>query len=223
MPHDQPISAPVGGNIRGAIDYAFPPGFGIDEILNALEGSATGANEPEVREFAKKTKETILSRSPTSVRVAIEQLSRGTKWSIAETFRREHAIAGKFMEHPDFVEGVSSLLIRKPRTTPQWQPSDLSKVTQADVKAFFDAKPDLELLSTEDYREYPHAWIGLPSEKAVEAFVSNKGAVGRAEVVEHFVNMSNGKLGVEEKVEEILSRKTDEQADGRLSWKRAAA
>lgn len=152
------------------------------------------------------------------MRVALQALQRGSRWSIAETFRREHAIAGKFMEHPDFVEGVSSLLIRKPRTTPQWQPSELSKITDADVDEFF-APPNLELLSTANYQEYPHAWIGLPKDRDVESFVNREGSVSRDQVLEHFVRETGGKLGVKEKVEEILFRKTVED-NGRLGWKR---
>lgn len=230
LPYDQPISGPVGGNVRQAIDYCFQPSNGIDEVLNALDGQTvseiTGPNgvrdeaaTAEVNEWAAKTKQTILQRSPTSVRVALEQLRKGANWSIAETFRREHAIAGKFMEHPDFVEGVSSLLIRKPRTTPQWQPAELSKVSDAEVESYFTAKPDLELLSTEDYVEYPHAWIGLPRERDVEIFVNKTNSARREVIVQHFVKATNGKLGAREKVEEILQRRTEVQEDGTLQWR----
>jgi 3-hydroxyisobutyryl-CoA hydrolase len=226
LPHDQPMGSSISGKIRNSIDYVFQPVHDIDQVLSALEGLINlDSIEPgtdAVREWAAKTKKTITQRSPTSVRVTLQQLRKGQNWSIAETFRREHAMASKFMEHPDFVEGVSSLLIRKPRTTPQWQPSELSKVVDADIDAFFTATPDLELLSTEDYREYPHAWIGLPREKDVESFVNQKGNVTRAETVEHFVESSSGKLGAREKVEDILERKATEEK-GRLRWGRDRA
>lgn len=223
LPHDQPIASPVGGKIRGSIDYVFQPLNDIDQVLDALEGLAVSEDyDAEIREWAAKTKKTIIQRSPTSVRVALQQLRKGHRWSIAETFRREHAMASKFMEHPDFVEGVSSLLIRKPRTTPQWQPSDLSKVADADIDAFFTAEPELELLSTEDYKEYPHAWIGLPREKDVESFVNQKGNTTKDETIEHFVTATGGKLGAREKVEEILKRKADEE-NGRVRWNRDRA
>jgi 3-hydroxyisobutyryl-CoA hydrolase len=228
LPHDQPIASPVGGQIRTNIDYIFQPFHEtIDQVLSRLQASiVTESEEPgaeAVRKWAAKTMETITQRSPTSVAVTFKQLRKGQTWSIAETFRREHAMASKFMEHPDFVEGVSSLLIRKPRTTPKWQPSELTKVVDADIDAFFTAKPDLELLSTEDYREYPHAWIGLPREKDVESFVNQKGNVTRDETVEHFVTITGGKLGAREKVEDILERKTLVEATGRLRWGRDRA
>lgn len=226
LPHDQPIAAPVGGKIRQSIDYVFQPANDIDGVLSALNGLSVMESEDAdallVKEWATKTKETITQRSPTSVCVALQQLRKGRKWSIAETFRREHAMASKFMEHPDFVEGVSSLLIRKPRTTPQWKPSELSKVVDADIDAFFKAEPELELLSTDDYREYPHAWVGLPREKDVESFVNEKGNVTHDETVEHFVSLTGGKLGAREKVEELLSRKCVEK-EGQLRWIRDRA
>lgn len=204
----------------------FQPANDIDGVLSALKGlsvmESDDADAKMVKEWATKTKETIEQRSPTSVCVALQQLRKGSSWSIAETFRREHAMASKFMEHPDFVEGVSSLLIRKPRTKPQWKPSELSKVVDKDIDAFFSAEPELELLSTEDYNEYPHAWVGLPREKDVEAFVNERGNVTRDETVEHFVQKTGGKLGAREKVEELLTRKCAEK-DGQLSWVRDRA
>ena len=168
--------------------------------------------------WAEKTKAKILQRSPISVRVALRQLREGRRWTIAETFRREHVIASKFMEHPDFVEGVSSLLIRKPKTTPQWKPASLEAVSDSEVESFFSAKPTLQLLSSSDYAEYPHAWTGLPREQEVQDFVGAQ-RVGVHQVVEHFEQKTGGKMGVSEKVREILDRKGD-VVEGMVSWKR---
>lgn len=223
LPHDQPISAPLSGDIREAIEYAFQPANDFDATMKALQGLAemevTQPAHELVKPWAQKTLQTILQRSPTSVRVAFRQLRAGARWSIAETFRREHYIASKFMEHPDFVEGVSSLLIRKPKTTPQWSPASASDVTERDVDEFFDGQPELALLSTADYKDYPHAWIGLPKEREVAAFFTSRAGLSKEEVVKHFVQTTNGKLGTKEKVQEILDRKT-ETKDGELSWKR---
>ena len=77
-------------------------------------------------------------------------------------------------------------------------------------------------MSTEDYTEYPHAWVGLPREKDVESFVNEKGNVTIDETVKHFVAITGGKLGAKEKVEELLSRKAEEE-NGRLRWNRDRA
>ena len=177
----------------------------------------------EVAPWAKKTRQTILQRSPTSVRVSLRQLREGKKWSIAETFQKEHAIASRFMEHPDFVEGVTALLVDKPKRTPNWSPDTIDKVSEEDVDTFFTHKTDFQLLGTEagsmgqDYNQYPHAWIGLPHEG--EVFVPVKEGKSREEIVKLFEQRTNGKLGVKEKVEEVLNRKAKE-VDGKLQWQR---
>ncbi|KAI7574577.1 ClpP/crotonase [Hortaea werneckii] len=229
VPHDRhPSNSIVGGDHRVAIDYAFQDNSTIDQILEALQGlteNKGGGAPPAVVEWAAKTRKTILQRSPTSVKVALRQLREGATWDIAETFRKEHVIASRFMEHPNFVEGVSALLINKPKTTPQWKPKTLDKVTDADVDAFFAGQPSLELLNTEGkaeeirYKDYPHAWTGLPREREVRGHV-NRNRCTMKEAVDFFVQHAGGKQGVKEKVEEILRRKADETESGTLVLKR---
>lgn len=232
LPHDQPISAPIGGNIRAAIDYVFQPANTLDLAIHALEGLAQ--MEPgsrgygEVNEWAEKTLKTITARSPTSLRVTYRQLREGAKWSISNTFRKEHYIASRFMEHPDFVEGVTALLVDKPKRTPNWTPSSLDDVSRDDVDHFFPSNSamedsDFELLdasaggSGEDYYQYPHKWIGLPSEREVQTKVNE--LASRQEVIEHFLKLTQGKQGVKEKLEEILTRKTKPVGE-RIEWQR---
>merc|ERR1712070_242838 len=187
----------VGGDLRVAIDYAFQNNSTIDQILEALQGLTENKGStapPSVIEWAAKTRKTILQRSPTSVRVALRQLREGATWDIAETFRKEHVIASRFMEHPDVV-------------------------------AFFAGQPSLELLNTEGkaedirYKDYPHAWTGLPREREVLGYV-NRNRCTMKEAVDFFVQHAGGKQGVKEKVEEILRRKADETESGALTLKR---
>lgn len=206
LPFDQPISAPVAGNIRQAIDYIFQESHDYDTIIEQLDQAAQ-SQDVNVKEWAVKTKKTILQRSPTSIRVTLKQLKDGRKWSILETFRKEYAIASRFMRHPDFVEGVSSLLIRKPKTVPQWNPKTVAEVSNADVKSFFQGTgPAFTPLRTgpdSDYDSYPHAWIGLPTEADVQKYM---GKNDRKAVIDHFEQSSQHKQGVKEKVTEILDR-----------------
>lgn len=144
----------LGGETRKLIDRCFKHNS-IEEIVNALEKEVR--KDPE-NEWAKATLKTLLSRSPTSLKVTLRQLRLGKNWSISETFRREYAIAAKFMRHPDFVEGVSARLISKPARDPNWSPPKLDQVTKEGVDAFF-AAPDeeLALFNDIDYKSYPHA------------------------------------------------------------------
>lgn len=222
LPADQPISAPVAGNIRQALDYAFNSKYkDVEQCLEALQNlidrdpGAPGGTE--VIDWAKKTKKTIEQRSPTSVKVTFRQLRESVKWSIAETFIREHGIASRFMEHPDFVEGVSALLIDKPKRKPEWNPNSLDQVSDSTVAEFFPSRSSLhlELLNEgkdADYSEYPSAAeIGLPKESAIADYIERSRPRDQGQIVQYFFERQNGKQGVKEKVQEFLDRRAEVQ------------
>ncbi|KAG9713398.1 hypothetical protein KCU75_g24472, partial [Aureobasidium melanogenum] len=177
---------------------------------------------PEVQKWAAKTRETIAQRSPTSIKVTLSQLRRGAQWNIAQTFQNEHNIASKFMEHPDFVEGVSARLIRKPAEKPQWSKTTFDEVSESEVNSFFANELKLELPNTGDdssYTDYPHAWTGLPREAEIEAFVKSNPRYDAEGVVNYFLRTKRGKMGVREKVEEVLNRRTSPADNKRgFSW-----
>ncbi|KAF3770941.1 ClpP/crotonase [Cryphonectria parasitica EP155] len=206
LPHDQPIL--LGGELRKAIDRCFSRAT-VDEIIQALK------EEPEgpTKQWADQTLATLHARSPTSVHVALKQMqrSREQKWSIADTFKREHQIAAKFMRHPDFVEGVSAQLIRKDRK-PVWQPASLEDIREEDkiAEPFFEITPQvapLQLLTREDYPEYPWRRFGLPTEDEVKQVVKSKNYTAN-QVCNAFAAQRNGKQGIREVVAEIVARNT---------------
>ncbi len=226
LPHDQRLGAPVSTNIRKAIDYAFHPArTDIESCLQTLDElmdmNPEGPGADEVGEWAKKTKKTIEQRSPTSVKVTFRQLRMSKRWSIAETFIREHGMAARFMEHPDFVEGVTALLIDKPKRTPSWEPKSLDEVSDRTVDEFFPdlQNQDMQLLVSgkgSDYNDSPYAaFVGLPPEQQVLDLITNGRFETQDEVAKAFVGQYKGKQGVEEKVREIVDRRT-EMAEGRL-------
>lgn len=208
LPHDQPIH--LGYELRKSIDRCFSKAT-VGEIIQELQ------NEPEgpTKEWADKTLKTLHTRSPTSVHVALKQLqtSQYQKWSIAETFKREHQIAAHFMRHPDFVEGVSALLIRSDKVPPAWKPASLEDISAEDDIAapFFrasDKVPPLELLTEDDYKQYPHAKFALPTEKEVFMMHRAKPGYTREQVIAAFLALKKDKQGVREVVGEILDRNT---------------
>ncbi|KAH0259020.1 hypothetical protein KCU91_g15466, partial [Aureobasidium melanogenum] len=219
MPHDAPPHFST--NVRIAIDYCFQEVHNIDQIMEALQQTEE-TSPPEVQKWAAKTRETIAQRSPTSIKVTLSQLRRGAQWNIAQTFQNEHNIASKFMEHPDFVEGVSARLIRKPAGKPQWSKTTFDEVSESEVNSFFADELKLELPNTGDdssYTDYPHAWTGLPREAEIEAFVKGNPRNNAEAVVEYFVRTKRGKMGVREKVEEVLNRRTSPADNKRgFSW-----
>lgn len=228
LPIDQPIL--LGGNLRRAIDRCFSHDS-VNGIVAALEAEAATPGEDAAAEatrtWAAKTLKTLQHRSPTAVHVSLRQMRVGGRWSIAETFKREHLIAARFMREPDFTEGVSSLLIRKEKGRPQWKPSTLDDITDSGkVTEFYfsgdrkaDDPPELQLLGDRDYRESPYSAlnIGLPSEAHVAALV-NDGTKSQREIIHQLVGQYRGKQGVKEVVTEIIDRKTTRGENGEAVW-----
>ncbi|KAF4616228.1 hypothetical protein G7Y89_g15178 [Cudoniella acicularis] len=166
LPHDEPIH--IRGKLRQTIDRIFSLNS-VEEVISAL--TDLSKSQGDLQEWATQTLSTIKSRSPTAVYVAFRQMKLGKKWSIKETFQREHQIAAKFMQHPDFTEGVHALLIRKDGK-PQWKPATLEEVGKDPtyVDSFFtvEGQQRLQLLNDKDYNEYPFQF-GIPGENDVEA------------------------------------------------------
>ena len=218
----------LSGELRTAIDKCFRFN-NIEEIISALE-SETSNSSAFISEWAKNTVKTINIRSPTSLKVTLQQLRLGRDWNIAEAFIREHAMATHFMAHPDFTEGVTARLIKKPAAKPQWKPATLKEVLAEDVQKFFTQPEGVEELRLIDplpgtknenaYTDYPHADFALPKESDVQAVVVEKGGEGRKAVVNEVVRRWKNKLGVKEKVDDVLRRKTEDGGSGGLRWAR---
>ena len=157
-------------------------------------------------------------------------MTEGSRWNIKTAFQQEHRIAARFMHHPDFVEGVSARLIRKPPETPQWQPAELSGVSQADVDSFFNENPQSPASLTmlrpnplrSEYTEYSHSFTALPKERAIADYIEyltrSKKPVTRDAIHQHYWSHTGGKAGVREIVDDILQRRT-EQAGDQLEWR----
>ncbi|KAK8067109.1 ClpP/crotonase [Apiospora hydei] len=208
----------LGDEIRKAIDRCFSKQT-VPDIMAALQ-----QEQGPTKEWAEKTLTTLHQRSPTAVHVALRQMQVGRDWNIAEAFEREHQIAARFMQHPDFVEGVEAQLT-KPRRTPAWQPASLEDVPAGGSisEPFFQTgAPGLPkklqlMVDRETYNEYPHAYVGSPSETEVEHYVKNSRAT-RKQIVEEFVQRKRGRQGIKAIIEEILDRKTTKDAEGVVTW-----
>jgi 3-hydroxyisobutyryl-CoA hydrolase len=198
-------------HISGALRQTIDKVFGRDQpdiqaILDALAEVRDNSPAKDLQAWATKTLDTLQTRSPIAVAVALQQMRVGRRWSIAETFQREHDIAAHFMAHPDFVEGVTARLIERKKERPNWAPNTLAEVQMEDVHQFFSrkaGKPGLKLLNSNNYEEYPHAWIGLPKDDEIWSEASGK---SHEDVVATLLEKYEGKQGVREKVAEALER-----------------
>ncbi|KAM5374852.1 hypothetical protein ACJZ2D_006196 [Fusarium nematophilum] len=211
LPYDQPMA--LSGEIRKAIDRCFNK-HSISGIIAALQ-----AERGPTEEWAQKQVKTLHKRSPTAVHVALRQMRVGGEWDIAETFQKEHQIASKFMQHPDFTEGVTALLVRK--ETPKWQPESLEAIsTDTNVtKPFFEFedKDNLELFTNRTFSEYPHQALGVPTEREIQKVLS-KGNYTQEELANIVIASRRGRQGISEVVKEIVARKTEVDSQGWAKW-----
>ncbi|KAG5947004.1 hypothetical protein E4U59_002397 [Claviceps monticola] len=173
----------------------------------------------KTQKWTEKTLSTLQQRSPTAVHVALRQMRLGGDWDIAETFKREHQIASKFMQHPDFTEGVTALLVHK--TAPKWKFESLDGVPASEniTQPFFEYNEEnqLQLFTDRTFSEYPHHSYGVPTEKEVQAVVKEN-SFTRRKILKTIVASRNGRQGVAEVVNEILRRKTVVNEEGKARW-----
>jgi len=224
------------GSKRLAVDACFAPNR-AEEVVAALQQLEESKSDSarDLKTWAKKTRETIEQRSPTSVKVALEGIRQGAKLNINEVFDLDMQIAAACCNPdiaPDFVTGVTHLLKEKKKDRAAWSPSTLQDISHDQIREIFFSPPAddaVQLTSAPAgrpaYTEYPHAGFALPSEKLIAKVVkgetSDSGSFAPTEkdVMQWFQREWDGKIGVKEKVQEVLKRKTKRSDDGTLWWR----
>lgn len=113
---------------RAAIDRCFAKDS-MTAILAALDAEGT--------EWAAAQAKTLRRMSPTSLCVSLELLRRGAQQDLAGCLATELALTRVVVnEHPDFVEGVRSVLVDKDGA-PNWQPARIEDVDPAAINRMF--------------------------------------------------------------------------------------
>jgi len=121
---------------RDAIDRHFSHDS-IEAILDSLAADAS--------EWAAKTREELMAKSPTSLRLSLAALRRGATLDLDECLRMEYRIVHRIMTmDKDFFEGVRALLIDKDKA-PKWRPARLADVDDATIEAHFAGLGEAEL------------------------------------------------------------------------------
>ena len=110
--------------------------FGLPTVA-AILASLAGADD----EWAQRTHESLLKRSPTMLAVALELVRRGRTLTLADDLRLErglvhHAFHLRGAAQSETVEGIRALVIDKDHA-PRWQPASMADVDAAQVAAFF--------------------------------------------------------------------------------------
>jgi enoyl-CoA hydratase len=119
---------------RGRAIATLFTGERVDDILAALD--ATGAAGGTDAAFASAAAALIRTKSPTSLKVTLAQMQRGSALDFAECMRTEFRIVSRVVRGHDFYEGVRAVIIDKDQA-PRWQPSTLAAVSAAEVERHF--------------------------------------------------------------------------------------
>lgn len=102
-------------------------GNSVEGILDALKSDGS--------EFALTTVKTIEGRSPTSLKVALAHIRQAKNELFSDVIARDLRLAMKFLELPDFPEGVRAAIIDKDRQ-PRWKPGVLGDVSDEMVALY---------------------------------------------------------------------------------------
>ena len=101
----------------------------IEKIYENLEKDATDWSKQQL---------TLLNKmSPSSLKVAIKQLSLGKTKSLKECLQMEYNLCSKFLEKSDFSEGVRAILIER-GSKPNWKPASFKDLDENTLNWYFE-------------------------------------------------------------------------------------
>jgi 3-hydroxyisobutyryl-CoA hydrolase len=133
---------------------------------------------------------------------------------------------------PDFVTGVTSVLIEKNKSRPAWSPGSIEEVLEKDIvtKFFSDIDSSIPSLELDPSRKIgAHINFGLPSEDQIRRYVvgldkdNSVSAVTYEDIVRKFEEDYAGKDGLSEKLSDVVTRKCEMVQDPgnfeTLRWK----
>lgn len=108
----------------------------LEDIIAALK--ADGG------EWAAKQMAILATKSPTTCKVSLRQLSESASLeTFADNMRMEYRLGSRILLKPDFAEGVRALIVDK-TNDPKWDPATPEAVTSEAVDALFAPLPPEE-------------------------------------------------------------------------------
>ncbi|KAJ6531238.1 3-hydroxyisobutyryl-CoA hydrolase [Mycena capillaripes] len=230
--------APFIDEKRTAIDLAFRHDT-VERIVADLEAFAMDNNET-IRQWASETLQMLHDRSPTSLKVALRAIRLGATQTLVEALNMELKIATAFCNgaSPDFATGVTAVVVNKSKARPDWKPSSLEEVTTEIVDRFFSPHSsflknaptvtDFDFGGVRAGSERTQLKYTLPTENDIRDVITGQdpdsGTMGYTldDLLEYFYDSRGGKIGVNEKVLEVVRRKTTvvDNDDGNFVWLR---
>ena len=129
--HSEAAGEPELANHKILIDRTFGKSS-VEAIIAALEAERGGADAA----FVEETIKTLGGRSPTSMKLAFEQLKRGADQDFETCMTMEFRLAQFCMAGHDFYEGIRAVLVDKDHA-PVWSPGKLSEVDYDVIQAAY--------------------------------------------------------------------------------------
>jgi enoyl-CoA hydratase len=124
-----------------AIDRCFA-GETVEAILDSLAREA--ATNGSAAEWARETRGTLLTKSPTSLKITLRQLMVGRGFALEDALALEYRLTQHVMAGHDFYEGVRAVVIDKDQQ-PRWKPPSLAEVDDAMIDGYFAPLGEREL------------------------------------------------------------------------------
>jgi enoyl-CoA hydratase len=134
----QDVPEPGFGPFMETINHCF--GFDrAEEIVAALRADGS--------DWAREQADTIVAKSPRTVKVALRQLREGAQFAtFEENMRNEYRIGARQVQSADFLEGVRAVIVDKDHA-PKWNPPTLEGVSETVIDEVFAPLTDIEELT----------------------------------------------------------------------------
>lgn len=114
--------------------------FGFDTVEDVFAALAASSSDA----WARQQLETLNTKSPQTLKVALRQLRFGAKAAtFAQNMMMEYRIGARVVGRHDFLEGVRAVIVDKDNK-PVWKPSDLAGVSEAMLDEIFAPLPSEE-------------------------------------------------------------------------------
>jgi len=141
------------GEILREASHAVPAGsFEADmETINACFAFDTAeeivaALKADGGEWAIKQVETLASKSPRTIKVALRQIREGARFTrFEDNMANEYRIGARQVQSADFIEGVRAIIIDKDHA-PKWNPAKLEEISEDIIESIFAPLPSDEEL-----------------------------------------------------------------------------
>lgn len=213
----------------------------IKQLLHKLEqilAKSTGVSD-EAKQFAAETRTKLLTKSPTSLSVALRLLQENSKDSIESALKRDLYTAANFCvaaEDKDstveFSEATIHKLVQKQKTPYPWKQT-IDNVSPSKVTALVSPKPSMPVslwrnAANVTWKQYPHHLkYQLPTENAIMKHITGQDgqndafSITNSEVISHFTNFnktSMGKVAVDRLCKMVIQRKCTINEANVLKW-----